>query len=389
MTAEMKAQLMKVTGITDMAEFDKLVKEHVPHIENFDKTFEKHSPFDLQLVMFREQVESQGTKEFRSLPDVEQKVEHVYKILIKDPEFRDIAKSCTPLLKGDKDEEKSKRSRDLGNKNFQKKVHEEAIRYYTEAVLLGPIEGGKGREAALALGNRSVVLFTLKDYEACLEDIAGALELGYPEDMHYKVYERRGHCQKALGRFEEAKSSFEAALAAMSSAKLKEEKRAEVVKELESSLTSLNEVEAVNPVALITSTDRLRIWTPHKQVRNKWTMKRPPKFNRTGSSSRSRLYTSKLSVLYLHHALLNTAKRITLGTYKGQPFSIGTAPNNCSTNDTYKTKCLSPDTNFKLTFSLQFPCMSDAVSIKYNADAGRHGIAEQKINPGILITIQM
>jgi len=184
MTAEMKAQLMKVTGITDMAEFDKLVKEHVPHIENFDKTFEKHSPFDLQLVMFREQVESQGTKEFRSLPDVEQKVEHVYKILIKDPEFRDIAKSCTPLLKGDKDEEKSKRSRDLGNKNFQKKVHEEAIRYYTEAVLLGPIEGGKGREAALALGNRSVVLFTLKDYEACLEDIAGALELGYPEDMH-------------------------------------------------------------------------------------------------------------------------------------------------------------------------------------------------------------
>ena len=44
MTAEMKAQLMKVTGITDVAEFDKMVKEHVPHIENFDKTFEKHSP---------------------------------------------------------------------------------------------------------------------------------------------------------------------------------------------------------------------------------------------------------------------------------------------------------------------------------------------------------
>ena len=64
----------------------------------------------------------------------------------------------------------------------------------------------------------------------------------------------------------------------MASAKLKEEKRAEVVKELESSLTSLNEVEAVNPVALITSTDRLRIWTPHKQV-TKWTMKRPSKFS--------------------------------------------------------------------------------------------------------------
>jgi len=300
MTAEMKAQLMKVTGITDVAEFDKMVKEHVPHIENFDQTFEKHSPFDLQLVMFKEQIESQGTKEFRRLADVEEKVEHVYKILIKDPDFRDISKLCTPLLKGEKDAEKSKRSRDLGNKNFQKKVHEEAIRYYTEAVLLGPIEAGKGKEAALGLGNRSVVLFTLKDYEACLEDIAGALELGYPEDMHYKVYERRGHCQKALGRFEEARSSFQAAVDAMAAAKLKEEKRGEVVKELEAALASLKEAEVVNPVALMTSTDRLRIWSPHKQ----------------------------------------------------------------------------------------FPCMSDAVSIRYNEDAGRHGIAEQKINPGEVVLIE-
>ena len=110
------------------------------------------------------------------------------------------------------------------------------------------------------------MLFTLKDYEVCLEDIAGALELGYPEDMHYKVYERRGHCQKALGRFEEAKSSFQAALGSMASAKLKEEKHREVVKELEEVLASLKEAEVVNPVALMTSTDRLRIWSPHKQV---------------------------------------------------------------------------------------------------------------------------
>ena len=32
--------------------------------------------------------------------------------------------------------------------------------------------------------------------------------------------------------------------------------------------------------------------------------------------------------------------------------------------------------------------MSDAVSIKYNADVGRHGIAEQKINPGISFDAQ-
>ena len=269
MNAEMKAQLMKVTGITDVAEFDKLVKEHVPHIENFDKTFDKHSPFDLQLVMYKEQVESMGMKEFRRLDRLEEKVEHVYKILIKDPDFRDVSKNCKPLIKGVKDAEKSKRSRDLGNKNFQKKVFEEAIRYYSEAVLLGPIEGGEGREAALALGNRSVVLFTLGEHEACLEDVAGALELGYPEDMHYKVHERRGHCLRALGRLEEARQSFNAALETLGKAKVTEEKRAEVVGEVEAALGRVGEGEE-HPVAVVTPTDRLRVWSPHKQVRPTW-----------------------------------------------------------------------------------------------------------------------
>ena len=32
-------QLMKVVGVTDVSEFDNLVKQHAPQIENFDKTF--------------------------------------------------------------------------------------------------------------------------------------------------------------------------------------------------------------------------------------------------------------------------------------------------------------------------------------------------------------
>ena len=30
----------------------------------------------------------------------------------------------------------------------------------------------------------------------------------------------------------------------------------------------------------------------------------------------------------------------------------------------------------------QFPRMTDCVSIKYNSEAGRHGVATHKINPG-------
>jgi len=263
-TAEMKAQLMKVTGITDVEEFDQIVKQHAPHIENFNATFEKHSPFDIRMVMFKEQVESRGMKEYKNLPDVEEKLNYVYSILLKDPDFKDVQNLC-PHTKGEKDADKSKRSRDLGNKNFQKKVYEEAIRYYSESILLGPIHQGKGREAALGLGNRSVVLFALNDFDACLDDIAGALELGYPEEMHYKVFERRGRCLQALGKITEAKASFEAALEALSKANIAEEKKPPIMSDLKTALEMVEKETETAPVALLTDRHKFRVWNPHKQ----------------------------------------------------------------------------------------------------------------------------
>ena len=144
-------QLMKVVGMTDVNEFDNLVKQHAPQIDNFDKTLKKHSPFDLQMVLMKEQIESQGINNFQNLGTAEEKIKYVYDILIKDPEFKDVRKMCLKR-KSQKDVDKSKRSRDLGNKNFQKKVNEEAIRYYNESILSGPIEKGKGKEVSLGLG---------------------------------------------------------------------------------------------------------------------------------------------------------------------------------------------------------------------------------------------
>lgn len=49
------------------------------------------------------------------------------------------------------------------------------------------------------LGNRSVVLYNISQYEECLSDISAALYFGYPRNLHYKVYERQGRCHQALG----------------------------------------------------------------------------------------------------------------------------------------------------------------------------------------------
>ena len=153
-------QLMKVVGVTDVTEFDNLVKQHAPQIENFDKTFTKHSPFDLQMVLMKEQIEGVGITSFQNLKTIEEKIKYVYEILIKDPDFKNVKKMCLKR-KSQKDMEKSKRSRDLGNKNFQKKVNEEAIRYYNESILTGPIENEKGKDVSLGLGKLSIQLIEL------------------------------------------------------------------------------------------------------------------------------------------------------------------------------------------------------------------------------------
>merc|ERR1712223_1332358 len=169
----MKAQLMKVVGISDVSEFDSLVKQHSPNIENFDASLQHHSPFDLQLILFKEQLESRGMNNFSKLSSHQEKIKYVYETLIHDQDFKDINKVCL-RVKSKKDSEKSKKLRELGNKNFQKKVNEEAIRYYNESILAGPIVDGVGQEVALGLGNRSVVLFNMSEYENCLSDISAA-----------------------------------------------------------------------------------------------------------------------------------------------------------------------------------------------------------------------
>ena len=151
LTDEMKAQLMKVVGISDVSEFDSLVKQHSPNIENFDKSLQQHSPFDLQMVLFKEQLESRGLEKLSQLSSDEEKIKYVYEALMQDQDFRDINNVCLKV-KSKKDPEKSKKLRDLGNKNFQKKVNEEAIRYYNESILAGPIVDGVGQEVSLGLG---------------------------------------------------------------------------------------------------------------------------------------------------------------------------------------------------------------------------------------------
>jgi len=113
-----------------------------------------------------------------------------------------------------KNAELARQKRTEGNEAFQKKRYKQALNLYSMAACKAP----DGDETiAYSVANRSACHFYLGDLIHCLQDIDFALNLNYPAQLAYKLYERRikaylhlGHIDKARTAFHVAKKNLEA-----------------------------------------------------------------------------------------------------------------------------------------------------------------------------------
>ena len=131
-----------------------------------------------------------------------------------------------------KSETKAERARQAGNQMFGKKKYMDALRCYNEAVTQAPagrVTAGKDitkkSELALALANRSAVLFELSMYAECLTDIQYAIVSGYPSNTMYKLINRKAKCLLNQGRHLLARETFQAVLISLDVANLDENAR--------------------------------------------------------------------------------------------------------------------------------------------------------------------
>jgi hypothetical protein len=93
---DMKKQLMAMAGITEMAEFDEMVKDMAPDIK--EKVTEastkkkQHSPFHIHFVQMLALLEEAGSGQFDVLNgDLEDQIQNTFVILQqKYPEFSDV-----------------------------------------------------------------------------------------------------------------------------------------------------------------------------------------------------------------------------------------------------------------------------------------------------------
>ncbi|XP_039288766.1 SET and MYND domain-containing protein 4 [Nilaparvata lugens] len=131
----------------------------------------------------------------------------------------------------------SEKLRNEGNSAFLKGQDLNAIQCYTSSAGFAPNES---RELALAYANRSAVTFALKQYDECLKDIDRALSGYYPDNLRYKLYERKGKCFKFTGDNESARENYIKSQEWLAKSNLKKDKQASYNSSLELSLSDLD-----------------------------------------------------------------------------------------------------------------------------------------------------
>ncbi|XP_023339607.1 SET and MYND domain-containing protein DDB_G0284059 [Eurytemora carolleeae] len=159
--------------------------------------------------------------------------------------FKQYLNTEAPVLR--KNKNRSNQLRESGNKAYSQKNNASALKLYTDAIRFAPYHlidddtsAGYGEELALAFANRSVVLVQLKNYEAALSDIDLAFMAQYPQNLRYKLYERKGRCLQALKQDKLAEEAFNSCLSGIRESTLTEEKKQKLETEIKALIKNLS-----------------------------------------------------------------------------------------------------------------------------------------------------
>ena len=140
-------------------------------------------------------------------------IERVEALITSDVVFKKpVSESFT-----NKNNQQSELYRSTGNKLYANSSFDLALKSYTRAIKLA--ESGS-KSLSLGYANRSAVLFALKKFNLCENDIQLCLDIGYPAELQYKVFERVAKCYMELSLFEKSKSSFNKSLESLKFTKL-------------------------------------------------------------------------------------------------------------------------------------------------------------------------
>lgn len=233
---KMKLQMMQAMNIKDPKELQRMAREYCK-----DMAVELTLPAYHRLATQISRSITKNRDAFDAMSATD-KVVQLMKAVMEDEEIvegfkmamdrEDKEAMISPELSGDK--------RAAGNAAFQKKKDEQALNLYSEAAMASLVTTEEGRkDAALALANRSAVWIKLKKYSECLDDLEAAQLFGYPTNILYKVVDRQAKCLAALGRIEEACTSYNRVILLLKQSNLDADKQEAWKKDVNAELQKL------------------------------------------------------------------------------------------------------------------------------------------------------
>lgn len=199
-------------------------------------------------------LETHTIRDFQTLTSDEARVSYLSSLDYVQSTFR-----VNLPTSSEKSASEAKRYRQRGNELYKEGNLKEALAYYNSSVVFAPDhstetakEGGGGggsSELALAYGNRSATLLQMKLYAECLEDIDRAIASRYPDQLLYKLFDRKGRCLLELNRKEEAGAAFGELLKAVKRAGLDDAQAKTIVENANEKIESCREPVAAEQPA--------------------------------------------------------------------------------------------------------------------------------------------
>ena len=161
------------------------------------------------------EVDKEKRKEVERLDhlNLKDKLHRVWETLNEEEDMKDIFN--VDMLWDKPSKRKSwadaERLRKIGNTKYAKGLLMEALCLYNDALCFLPSDTKDPSKDIfpLIVANRSLVLYEMGSYKPALHDIKLAQDVGYPQNLLYKLQVRQAACFWALGQVLVAKKCFE------------------------------------------------------------------------------------------------------------------------------------------------------------------------------------
>jgi len=184
--------------------------------------FAEGGEFDLYYKNIKKQVKGDNLKQFGAISSSEERA----KFLLGLPDINAIKVEAATSIRN---LEKALEFKEKGNDFFRKHQYGEAFHNYTLAIQHCPYneenpEDPINRDYSIMLANRSAAMDGAGLYDACIKDIDRSLMFGYPRELWYKIYKRKGHAAIKMKQYLIAKEALETALKNVGRSDIKKEK---------------------------------------------------------------------------------------------------------------------------------------------------------------------